>query len=210
MRLSPDEKSKRLPLHQTDALIERRASRHSANPCGPSSKRSHHSLQSVATFAGLVSDGSGNIYGVENAGVAACQGGNCGEVFELTQNSGTWTQKTLYIFTGGTDGSQPAGGLIRDNARNLYGTTSSGGDLSAVMAPVAVSFSNWPSPPVGCGSKPYSTHSRVAATDRSQPLSFRTHQACLRCDQLRRQPQFLRRLRLRGRLSTLAWLNRLA
>jgi uncharacterized repeat protein (TIGR03803 family) len=89
------------------------------------------SLQPVATFAGLVSDGSGNIYGVENAGVAGCQGGDCGEVFELTQSSGTWTQKTLYTFTGGTDGSQPASGLIRDSAGNLYGTTSSGGDLSA-------------------------------------------------------------------------------
>jgi uncharacterized repeat protein (TIGR03803 family) len=89
------------------------------------------SLQSVATFAGLVSDGSGNIYGVENAGVASCQGGDCGEIFELTENSGAWTQKYLYTFTGGTDGSQPAGGLIRDSSGNLYGTTSSGGDLSA-------------------------------------------------------------------------------
>ncbi len=89
------------------------------------------SLQAVATFAGLVSDGSGNIYGVENAGVAGCQGGDCGEVFELTQNSGIWTQKTLYTFKGGTDGAQPASGLIRDSAGNLYGTTSSGGDLAA-------------------------------------------------------------------------------
>lgn len=89
------------------------------------------SLQAVATFAGLVSDGAGNIYGVENSGVASCQGGDCGDIFELTQNSGTWTQKFLYTFTGGTDGSEPASGLIRDSAGNLYGTTSAGGDLSA-------------------------------------------------------------------------------
>src|SRR5271169_483841 len=88
-------------------------------------------LQPVATFAGLVSDGSGNIYGVENAGASSCQIGDCGEVFELTQNSGTWTQTTLYTFQGGTDGAQPASGLIRDSAGNLYGTTSSGGDLTA-------------------------------------------------------------------------------
>ena len=40
------------------------------------------SLQSVATFASLVRDISGNIYGVENAGVAGCQQGDCGKVFE--------------------------------------------------------------------------------------------------------------------------------
>lgn len=89
------------------------------------------SLQAVATFAGLVSDGAGNIYGVENSGVASCQSGDCGDIFELTQNSGNWTQKYLYTFTGGTDGSEPSSALIRDSAGDLYGTTSAGGDLSA-------------------------------------------------------------------------------
>jgi uncharacterized repeat protein (TIGR03803 family) len=37
--------------------------------------------------------------------------------------------KTLYTFTGGTDGSQPVAGLAIDQAGNLYGTTWSGGDL---------------------------------------------------------------------------------
>lgn len=90
------------------------------------------SLQSVATFTGLVMDGSGNIYGVENSGAASCQAGDCGEVFELTRSSsGNWTQTTLYTFKGGTDGSMPASGLVRDSAGNLYGTTSAGGDLDA-------------------------------------------------------------------------------
>ncbi|MGD0270368.1 MAG: choice-of-anchor tandem repeat GloVer-containing protein [Candidatus Sulfotelmatobacter sp.] len=89
------------------------------------------SLQSVATFASLVRDSSGNIYGVENAGEASCQEGDCGKVFQLTQNSGIWMQTTLYTFTGSTDGSQPAGGLILDSAGNLYGTASAGGDLAA-------------------------------------------------------------------------------
>jgi hypothetical protein len=89
------------------------------------------SLQSVATFASLVRDSSGNIYGVENGGVVDCEEGDCGKVFELTQNSGSWIQTTLYTFTGSTDGSQPASGLVLDSAGNIYGTTSAGGDLSA-------------------------------------------------------------------------------
>jgi uncharacterized repeat protein (TIGR03803 family) len=35
--------------------------------------------------------------------------------------------KTVYIFKGGLDGSAPLAGVIRDNAGNLYGTTSFGG-----------------------------------------------------------------------------------
>ena len=34
----------------------------------------------------------------------------------------------LYSFTGGTDGSEPVGGLTIDTSGNLYGTTESGGD----------------------------------------------------------------------------------
>ncbi len=36
----------------------------------------------------------------------------------------------LYAFTGGTDGGIPYGGLVRDVAGNLYGTTYAGGDLT--------------------------------------------------------------------------------
>ncbi|MGH7226637.1 MAG: hypothetical protein ACRELF_25760, partial [Gemmataceae bacterium] len=36
-------------------------------------------------------------------------------------------EKVLHAFQGGEDGSGPGGLLIRDNAGNLYGTTSVGG-----------------------------------------------------------------------------------
>jgi uncharacterized repeat protein (TIGR03803 family) len=43
---------------------------------------------------------------------------------------GAWAAskyKTLYRFTGGTDGNRPEAGLILDRAGNLYGTTETGG-----------------------------------------------------------------------------------
>ncbi len=37
----------------------------------------------------------------------------------------------LYTFTGGADGGNPYGGVIRDSAGNLYGTTNGGGASGA-------------------------------------------------------------------------------
>lgn len=70
--------------------------------------------------AGLVLDGSGNLYGTTKTGGAS----NLGTVFKLdTSNSET----VLYSFTGPPDGENPTTGLVLDAAGNLYGTTSSGG-----------------------------------------------------------------------------------
>ncbi len=74
--------------------------------------------------AGLVFDGSGNLYGTTESGGAY----NAGTVFELTPVSGGgWTESVLYSFTGGADGAAPAGDLIFDTAGNLYGTAGDGG-----------------------------------------------------------------------------------
>jgi uncharacterized repeat protein (TIGR03803 family) len=88
----------------------------------------------------LVSDQSGNIYGVTGGGGSStappCSGGGCGTVFELSPNSdGTWTNTILYSFCSNfsnnlcQDGSFPQAGLLRDNKGNLYGTTTLGGDV---------------------------------------------------------------------------------
>ena len=45
----------------------------------------------------------------------------------LTPSNGGWTESVLYSFAGGSDGSQPWGGVIFDQAGNLYGTTYEGG-----------------------------------------------------------------------------------
>lgn len=70
--------------------------------------------------AGLIADSEGNLYGTTTSGGAY---GN-GAVFELVNNSGTYSERTLYSFSG-TDGYAP-GSLIMDGHGDLYGTTASG------------------------------------------------------------------------------------
>jgi|SRR5271165_1824789 len=73
--------------------------------------------------ASLIMDPAGNLYDTTYAG------GNdyaAGTVFELA--APMWTQYILlHEFTGGADGSQPIGNVVRDADGNLYGTTASGG-----------------------------------------------------------------------------------
>jgi uncharacterized repeat protein (TIGR03803 family) len=75
---------------------------------------------------GLMLDAVGNLYGTAGAGGSGnCFGGNgCGVVFER-DTSGQET--VLYNFMGAPDGEGPGGGVIRDSAGNLYGTTQLGG-----------------------------------------------------------------------------------
>jgi uncharacterized repeat protein (TIGR03803 family) len=69
--------------------------------------------------AGLILDGSGNLYGTTIYGGASGDGA----VFEVTKGSGKIT--TLASFNG-TDGDQPSA-VILDGSGNLYGTTYEGG-----------------------------------------------------------------------------------
>lgn len=69
---------------------------------------------------GLVQDSDGNLYGTASqGGTSAC---SCGAVFRIAADGSGY--KTLYSFTGGTDGEFPAGALVRDTDGTLYGTTS--------------------------------------------------------------------------------------
>jgi uncharacterized repeat protein (TIGR03803 family) len=68
----------------------------------------------------LVFDAAGNLYGTAYLGGQ----GNGGVVFELTPSGGTWQYKVLFSFVQGqVKGIEPAGGLVIDQAGNLYGTT---------------------------------------------------------------------------------------
>lgn len=87
------------------------------------------------SWASLIFDSAGNLYGTTAVGgSAACSGGGCGTVFELIPGAdGKWTEKILYKFCSTAncaDGANPYAGLIFDSAGNLYGTTGAGG-LSA-------------------------------------------------------------------------------
>jgi hypothetical protein len=72
--------------------------------------------------AGVVIDGSGNLYGTTFGGP-----GPNGLVFELAKPSKAgevWTETVLHAFTGGNDGANPAGELAFDSHGDLYGTAS--------------------------------------------------------------------------------------
>ena len=54
------------------------------------------------------------------------------------------TEKVLYSFTGGDDGSQPFAGVVLDAAGNLYGTAQAGGAHGAgVVFELSPSQSGW-------------------------------------------------------------------
>ena len=75
-------------------------------------------------YAGLIFDGTGNLYGTTNGGGSY----GYGIVFNLTPNpNGSWKEKVLHHFTGGKDGANPYAAVALDPTGNLYGTTWNGG-----------------------------------------------------------------------------------
>jgi uncharacterized repeat protein (TIGR03803 family) len=78
-----------------------------------------------APKAGVVLDAAGNLYGTTWTGGPA----NAGVVYKLDV---TGDETVLYGFPGGAGGGgNPWGGVIRDSAGNLYGTSSAGGTSNA-------------------------------------------------------------------------------
>lgn len=80
----------------------------------------------------IVRDEEGNIYGTTQfAGNSNfCYGGGCGTVYKFNVSSLALT--SLYSFQGfPNDGQMPLGGVIRDSAGNLYGSTYQGGSDDA-------------------------------------------------------------------------------
>jgi uncharacterized repeat protein (TIGR03803 family) len=94
-----------------------------------------HGSNGMYPASQLVRDADGNIYGTtEGGGSGKCSKVGCGTVFKLNEAG---TQVWLHSFKGG-NGMEPAAGLLRDKAGNLFGTTVAGGDMNC-------------NPPYGCG-----------------------------------------------------------
>ena len=79
---------------------------------------------------------SGKLYGTATGGGIQASGcgawHGCGVVFELGSNAhGKWTERVLYSLAGMPDGEFSLGGVIFDNAGNLYGTTNQGGTANS-------------------------------------------------------------------------------
>jgi uncharacterized repeat protein (TIGR03803 family) len=85
----------------------------------------HNRRDGTHPIAGLIFDGSGNLYGTTIAGGVY----GYGTVFELLPKAGGgWTEKILHSFNNnGKDGYSPETSLAIDAAGNLYGTTYGGG-----------------------------------------------------------------------------------
>jgi len=79
-----------------------------------------YQFQAIASYAGVILDGSGNLFG----GTSWDFGQTGGAVYELSSSGSGWTEQTLYSFPFGTNGGAgPFASLAFDAAGNLYGTT---------------------------------------------------------------------------------------
>jgi uncharacterized repeat protein (TIGR03803 family) len=86
--------------------------------------------------ASLILDAAGNLYGTTAYGGSfggGCTSLGCGVVFKVTPAG---QEVVLYAFKGGADGQSPLAPLGRDGRGNLYGTTSTGGDVSNIECSV--------------------------------------------------------------------------
>ena len=96
--------------------------------------------------SGSMVDASGNVYGTTFGGglkLPRCPDG-CGTIFRLSPTaSGRWSVAESKFRGGANDGSEPAGGLVADQAGNIYGVTAGGGSagfgtvFKASFAPVS-------------------------------------------------------------------------
>jgi uncharacterized repeat protein (TIGR03803 family) len=74
-------------------------------------------------YSSVTLDAQGNVYGTTWMGGTD----NGGVVYRLTNSGSGWTYTMLYGFQGSVNGTGPVGGVVFDQAGNLYGATATGG-----------------------------------------------------------------------------------
>jgi uncharacterized repeat protein (TIGR03803 family) len=118
-------------------------------------------------FGALIRDASGNLYGTTWYG-----GPNvAGTVFELSppaSGHGAWPFEVLYTFTGGSDGSNPAGGLAFGKSGTLVGTAYQGG-IGGRTGPGTI-FQLTP-PPKGQSAWDFKVLHSFTGTDGAAPIA---------------------------------------
>jgi uncharacterized repeat protein (TIGR03803 family) len=84
-------------------------------------------------YGNLALDTAGNIYGTTVFGCTSSQGGALFQLSPPAAGKTKWTETLPHCFVGNSnlnkhvDGSSPMGGVVIDEAGNLYGTTEGGG-----------------------------------------------------------------------------------
>src|SRR5271166_28968 len=78
-----------------------------------------HGSDGKNPLGGVIFDSAGNLYGTTELGGSK----DYGTVFQLVPANGGWTEKVLYSFQNGSDGSFLLAGLILDPSGNLYGAS---------------------------------------------------------------------------------------
>ena len=82
----------------------------------------HYRYCILNNLSRLVVRGDGSLYGTVD-------GPGYGFVYDLTPKGSSYVERTLYDFKGGTDGSNPNGGIVVDGKGVVYGTTIGGGTI---------------------------------------------------------------------------------
>lgn len=112
--------------------------------CGSAASAAHPTFSVIRAFTGgtssansfapLIADGAGNLYGTAstggNGGCVRYGSTGCGTVFKLTPPTSPgspWVETVLYRFPGGDGPWLPTAGLTMDGAGDLFGMTTDGG-----------------------------------------------------------------------------------
>jgi hypothetical protein len=78
-------------------------------------------------YGRLAMDSLGRLYGTTNIGGIAYGSNGFGSVYRLSYYGSSWVATPLYDFAGGSDGSNPYGGVTIGPDGAIYGTTYAGG-----------------------------------------------------------------------------------